>query len=372
MKARWHLLTGEYEPQIGGIARFTRALAEAMASRAQNVHVWVPGGGIASPGVTVHALADRFGRAARAQLHSDISPDDIVILQYTPNALGMRGANVPFCWWVARTRGRHPDFRVVFHEPFFYFGLQRPGRNALAIVQRAMAALLLSGARAAYVSSASWLPFLRPYALGRRLEWTTLPISVGRVASPPPDAVARVRARQRLAPDEHLVGHLGTYAGELRPHLAAAIRALLASGARVHVMCMGRGSTAFVAETFPREPRVSATGELPEADLASHVCACDLLIAPFREGATARRTSLIGALALGAPVVTTDGHLTEEFWRDDGAVTLVPAGDAAAMAAACSRLLDGGAERRALGTRAATVYEKRFSPEALLDAIGVA
>jgi glycosyltransferase involved in cell wall biosynthesis len=368
MSARWHLLTGEYAPAIGGIARFTRTLAEALAGRGDEVHVWVPGGGADAPGITIHALVDRFGRRGRRQLETGIRPGDIVLLQYAPNALGSRGANLAFCVWLVRA-ARRWNIRVVFHEPFFYLARQPLARNLLALVQRLMAAVLLSGARRVYLSSSSWQRLLQPYSFGRVAEWRALPISVGVVSAPSAEQVRAVRAQYARA-DRPLIGHFGSYAGELVPHLRSAIGAVLGQRRDAQMLCMGQGSTAFVAEYFAGESRVTATGTLADADIPAHLCACDLLVAPFREGVTARRTSLMSALALGRPLVTTEGIHTEPEWRSDDAVALVPAGQAAELGAACRRLLEDESGRARLAARAAEMYQRRYSPQALLAALG--
>ena len=367
---RWHLLTGEYAPDPGGIARFTTTLAGLLAAAGQDVHVWTPTGSDTRAGVVLHRLQRGFDSAGRRELARAIGPDDIVLLQYTPNALGARGANLVFCLWLARL-GRRREVRVVFHEPFMYFAKQSMARNGLALIHRGMAAVLLAASRTVYLSSESWRRLLQPYAFGRAIDWQTLPISIGDLPRPSLREVTAMRARLGEKPGRPIVGHFGTYAGELAPFLAAAIDALLQEIGQVQVVCIGRGSRDFVASRFPYEPRVQGTGEIPEAEIAPHLSACDLLIAPFGEGVTTRRTSLIAALALGRPVVATDGRHTEPQWRQDGAVVVVPAGHALAMAQACKRLLADTAARERLGARAASIAAQRFSPGALLAVLGL-
>jgi glycosyltransferase involved in cell wall biosynthesis len=366
MTGHWHLVTGEYPPAPGGIARFTHALARALAGRGASVHVWTPGPCTQEPGIDVHRLPDSFGGASRRALAPlfDAANRDPIVLQYTPNLLGRRGANVPFCAWLASRGRRGADLRVVFHEPFFYFGLQSPARNALAVLHRVMAALLLSGARTAYLSSASWRRLLQPYAFGRRIEWTPIPISVG---DPPPPSRLEIDRVRKDAGGDSLVGYLGGYGEEIRDHLRAAVAALIAASPSATVLCVGRGSREF-AGSF-NDPRVSSTGELPEDAMTLRVAACDVVIAPFEEGITARRTSVLRSLAAGVPVVTTEGRYTEALWAETGAVSLVPADNPRALAEACARLLASPGERRALGARGRATYEVHFSPEALIAAL---
>ena len=53
----------------------------------------------------------------------------------------------------------------------------------------------------------------------------------------------------------------------------------------------------------------------PQA-LADHIGACDLLIQPYPDGISSRRTSAMAGLALGIPVITTTGSLTESLWAE--------------------------------------------------------
>src|SRR5262245_59769784 len=61
----WHLVTGEYPPQPGGVADYTRLVAQGLAAAGDTVHVWAaraPGDTPQDVGVTVHRLPDHFGR----------------------------------------------------------------------------------------------------------------------------------------------------------------------------------------------------------------------------------------------------------------------------------------------------------------------
>src|SRR5206468_400306 len=107
---------------------------------------------------------DGFGPRARARLAEawQRSPGT-VLLQYVPNALGARGANLAFTRWLAARRRLGEDVRVMFHEPYIYFSVTRPWLNGLALVQRAMAATLIRASAHVYVSTDQWDRYLRPY-----------------------------------------------------------------------------------------------------------------------------------------------------------------------------------------------------------------
>src|SRR5262249_59264800 len=79
--------------------------------------------------------------------------------------------------------------------------------------------------------------------------------------------------------------------------------------------------------------RLHATGPLPADAVAGYLAACDLLLQPFPDGVSTRRTSVMAGLALGLPIVTSDGPATEPIWRKEPAVVLAPAASAAELLA---------------------------------------
>ena len=104
-------------------------------------------------------------------------------------------------------------------------------------------------------------------------------------------------------------------------------RTLVRTGARspaVRVVCLGRNSDTFVARLEARVPalrgRLVASGAVALAEVAARLRACDLVVQPYPDGVTSRRTSVMAALVNGCPTVTTVGALTEELWADEGGV----------------------------------------------------
>ena len=142
----WHLVTGEYPPACGGVGDYSARLAQELAGAGDTVNVWAPGGEPDADARTdvrcrIHRLPDRFGPRSRDALaRAWQQHPGIVLLQYVPNALGLKGANLRFCRWLHGLARHGVDVRVMFHEPYFYFSLERPWRNVLAVVQRLMAA----------------------------------------------------------------------------------------------------------------------------------------------------------------------------------------------------------------------------------------
>lgn len=368
----FHLLTGEYPPHAGGVGDYTQLVATALAARGREVHVWCPDPAAVSLDglVHLHHLPDRFGSASRRAIEEGLAAaPGPVLLQYVPNALGARGANVRFCFWLRRL-GRRADVRVMFHEPYFYFGWAHPSRNALALAQRVMAALLLRAGAVAYLSTSTWRRYLEPWApSGLRTNVLPIPATIDQDA--PSGDVARWRASFSGADGPAaLVGHFGTYGDHVARELRAVVPMILQARRDVRIVCLGRGSEAFV-ETLPMacRGRVLGTGALSRQDLAAALRACDVAVQPYPDGVTTRRTSVMAALANGVPTVTVSGSLTEPLWSESRAVAMAPAGDAAALAAVLVRVLQDATGRSGLAARGRELYAGAFALERTIDAL---
>jgi glycosyltransferase involved in cell wall biosynthesis len=349
------------------VGEYTRQLAQALAAERLDVHVWAPAGAESDRGVTVHPVGG-FGRAGRREM--DRALDAVpgprrLLVQYAPQAFGMRGMNIAICRWVLRRARLSDEVRVMFHEPYVEFSLAHPRRNLIAAANRAMAMLLLRAASIAYVSTPAWERLLRPWAprsLGA-MRWLPIPSTVPRVDDP--EAVAVLRAR--LGANEagvRVIGHFGTYGRMIAPLLEPALRAVLAPPSRSILLLLGDGGPGFAARLERAEPRlrgrVVAPGRLPAESLSIHLQACDVAVQPYPDGVSARRTTVMAAMANGVPVVTTAGRFTEPEWSSAG-IPLVPAGDASALAAAVLDLLDDAARRRTLAAGERDFYRRWFS-----------
>src|SRR6185503_18179964 len=164
-----------------------------------------------------------------------------------------------------------------------------------------------------------WQPMLESL-IGRRvpIEWLPVPSTISPVEDP--DGIAHLRSR--LAADHPLVGHLGTYGRLIEPMLASALPGLLAA-TTCRILLLGRQGDSLRDSLMRTHPRfaehVMAPGQLSDTDLSRHVAACDVMLQPYPDGVTSRRTSVMAALSHGRPVVTTVGWLSESFWSGGGA-----------------------------------------------------
>lgn len=360
MAAHWHIVTSEYPPQPGGVSDYTRLLAMALVEAGDRVEVWAPAGPdheLAANGVDLHRVERPFSPGGLRRLSAELASaprESILLVQYVPTGFGYRAMNVAAAAWLAARRQR---LWLMFHEVAYPVGLRVPlTQSVRGIVNRGMAALAVTRAEQVFVSVPAWADVLGPLSRGRSLVELPIPSTLPtEVAADETWAV-----RERLG-DEVLIGHFGTYGALIAPLLRAILPQLMDRDARRRAVLIGRGSEAFAAGLGSAQ--VVAAGELASRDAAAHLAACDVLLQPFPDGVTGRRTSLMAGLALGKPVVTNAGHLTDPFWRRTDALALAPSPMAADLLTCAEKVLANPEGWAALGKRARALYRQRFSME---------
>jgi len=366
----WHIITGEYPPQPGGVSDYTRIVARELAAAGDGVHVWCPqaaGATSQEAGVIVHRdlgnLAPTDFWRVGQRLKQFAAPRWLLV-QWVPHGYGYKSLNVPFCLWLWLRAKLHGDqVELMVHEAYLSFSRTSWKQNAAALVHRLMTVILLNCASRVWMSIPGWEPKLAPYALGRKLQYVWLPIPSN---IPIAGNESKTNAiRERYAADgQLLLGHFGTFCGSITGMLASTLPALLRERSDLAVLLMGRKSDAFRAELARLSPdiaaRLHATGGLESESLSQHISACDAMLQPYPDGISSRRTSAMASLIHGKPLITTSGELTEALWAQSAAVALAPANDVRQLKEQSHQLLDNVKQREQLGAAARLLYEEHF------------
>ena len=353
---RWAILTGEYPPQPGGVSDYTRLVARGLEDAGDAVRVYAPcAGDVPEPsdgGVEVHRLPGRFGPRSLVELERALRGfrPDCILVQYVPQAFGWKAMNLPFALWCAARAARFAPVRVMFHEVAVPFRRWPASHALLGSVTPVLARLVAGAAERVYVAIPAWGPLLNS---GRAAEWLPVPCTLE-----PGTAPVAVKSASR-------VGHFGTYGELIAAMLIPAIGELLRF-TTADILLIGRGSREFLARLIALHPefagRISATGERPGPEVSAHLRSCDLLVQPYPDGISSRRTSAMAGLANGVPVVTNLGPLSEPLWTG-GAVAGPPMPDPAALARCAAELLGDPAAPAELGRRGAALYRETFAIE---------
>lgn len=372
----WILITGEYPPTRGGVADYTARLAAALDQAGESVHVIAPatdGAPVGCGNISFHPLPARYNLRSIARLDRTIrtipKPRRLVV-QYVAQAFGWRAMNLPFCFWVRSVRTREAIW-TMFHE--VAMPVRRDNtwrRNVLGVVTSLMARLIIQSSQRMFISTLAWRPWLASLgAEENRIFGLAVPSNVPESADP----VDVLGLRRRLTGGKPalVVGHFGTYTPHTLPVLYPLLAPLIASYPNRILLLLGKRSDTFAASLMEAHPqlkgRVFAPGYLSPEELATHLASCDLLVQPYTDGVTTRRTTVMAGLALGLPILTNAGQFTEAVWRGTGAVELSATSDPNEMLSLANDLLNDLPRRRDLGRRAKRLYLSSFSMECAIE-----
>lgn len=384
------LITGEYPPDIGGVADYTALLAQHLTSRGYSITVVARTQselptrvGNDSPSIQPVSGWDPVSLVRLAWLLRQCQPD-VVHLQYQAAPFNRSVALYAFPW-IARAAGWRGRFVATFHdlrEPYLFPKARRVRRTAIRSIMAASDRVVFTTAadlvQAGFPGKSTWVPIGPNVWPHEKLDG--------------PDQ----RARWGLASEAKVIAYFG-FLNESKgtDALADAAATLINQGAASHLMLVGDAlgasdpSNRLVAEAAWGRldtlgpDRVIRTGWLSPADTSAALSTADVAMLPYVDGASLRRGSLLACLAHGIPTITTrprpEPTLEErnvvapfehqsEFAIDDELAVLVdtPASPGALVAAA-QALLDDPARRAQLACGGRALAE-RLSWDAIAEA----
>jgi glycosyltransferase involved in cell wall biosynthesis len=323
-----------------------------------------------SDSVSVHRLQGAFGPRDLEILVrwlSQMAKPYRLLVQYVPQAFGFKGMNVPFCWWLSR---RPEPVWIMFHEVVFPIARDQPlAHNFLGVVTRLMVSLVARKAERIFVTVPAWEALLpNTPNVRRRVRQLAVPSNIPTSVS----AQAVLEVRQQIAPvNKIVIGHFGSYGPAVAGLLMKILPALLQKHSNRRVLLVGQGSDRFgniLREANPDLQRqIQATGIMAPEKIAAHLAACDCLVQPFIDGVSSRRTSLMAGLALGLPIVTNAGPLTDPIWKNTDALELASSPSPTGLLDAVENLLAEPNRLFELRRRAAGFYQKNFSLARIIE-----
>jgi glycosyltransferase involved in cell wall biosynthesis len=369
-----HLITCEYPPLMGGVSEHSRVLAQTAAAAGYDVQVWTGANGAGSNGIRIRPDLGDFSAAALeradAALNACAAPRRLIV-QWVPHGYGQRGLNVGFSRWLRRRARAGDRIDLIVHEPFMDFFGSSWRQPVMGLVQRYMTWMLVRAADRVWLTIPAWEPRLR---IARRADQPaprTLPVP-GTIPVVRAQADVAALRRTLLGGRSSLVGYFGTGSRYVSDAMTATVAALADRHQDTAFVCFGRGSDVLADSVRATAPRSSAsitgTGAMTLDRVSLHLQACDVLLQPYPDGVSGRRTTTVSALEHAVPVATTIGALSEPFWSDTRAVETVSAGAPGLLPSAVLQLLDPS-RNRAARDGAIALYRERFDPARTFEAL---
>ncbi len=368
-------VTGEYPPMEGGVGAFTERVARAVAALGYEVHIISDKRARPSAAkdwrallapvdlgfAQLHPIIKKWnwkaiGQVADTAVHYDL---DLINIQYQAAAYDMKSPAINFLPWrlhgVAKTAVTFHDLRT----PYLFPKAGRLRQTAVFGMAKRADGIIVTNA-------------IDKDRLHPLVDNPLIQIPIGSNIIPPaPDAEAMKAVRDKAGLDDEtfLLGYFG-FLNETKgaDTLLRAMEKLgsNAPNTRFHLVFIGgqTGSSdgennAYFLRHLRRQiedagltERVHWTGFVDDADVSTYLYAADLMVMPYRDGASLRRGTLMAALAHKRPLLTTAPSSPIPELRDGKNAHFVPANDANALADAIQKIANDDSYRRRLAAGA--------------------
>ncbi len=371
------IVTSKYRPEVCGVGDYSALLAQRLRGLGHSVDVFTAGdpGAAPEPGVfrcaewTVPAVHD-LAEWIRQQNYSH------VLLQYTPTGYSRKGAFPPVALLPRLLRKVCPQCRVIttLHELFYVSNvaeLRRIPRNlTVGTAQRLLLAEVAGHSSAVIVTTGERRRFVA--GLARVLRWqnqkSLYEIPVGSNIAPVPfSGLERRSLQEKLGLAGKVV--LGSFSTSSAPKLLlGALDAVRKSGTDACLLAVG-AETAYLQSTGKEydalAPHIVCTGKVPADEASRLLQLMDVFLLPLADGISARRGTLLAALAHGLPIAGTYGRSSDPWMQASPAFCLAPAGHSAAFFRAVQEVAADPARRDALRQAASALFHRRYTWEAI-------
>lgn len=340
-------VTGEYPPMVGGVGRFTAELAGALQVQGAQSAV-LTDKQVTAGTEAVRVLPGRgswgWGILSDIPARAHAAGAEWVHVQYQTAAFGMHPAVNVLPYFLRRHGLRaawtYHDLRVPYLFP-------KAGARLRNLVTR----LPLRAADAVVVTNQSDWESVQGQV--QRGQLHRIPIGSD-IESRQFSAEERVqrRAAHGYGSAQLVLGYFGFLnASKGGLTLIETLAALAGEGLDARLLMIGERVGASDETNFRYLQRVEAaiaehgldsrvqwTGHQSDAEVAADFNAIDVLVMPYEDGMSMRRSTLTAALANGCAIVTTHPQDPTPELRADADLVLVPPRDPAATAAAVRRI----------------------------------
>jgi glycosyltransferase involved in cell wall biosynthesis len=285
-----------------------------------------------------------------------------MLVQYNPFSFGRWGVAPRLIWKMHAWQVRGAVTGLVLHER--YVAMRTPKEMLMGGWQRLQLEALVARSDVCFRTE------VEPTELRRLTNAPLLP-----VGSNLPDRRAARQDRRtvlELAQDRVVLATFGQrHPGRLIEHVRIACRDVASVVGPVVLLNLGAKAPDL---GLIKDVDIVTPGPLSPDVLASYLAAADIVLLPYADGISTRRTTVMAALQHARAIVGVAGRLTNPaVW--DGAVALAPRDNVLAFSGEAVRLATDEVARDRLGSRGRELYLNRFDwpviARGMLDGLGV-
>jgi glycosyltransferase involved in cell wall biosynthesis len=362
------ILIPELPPKVNGIGDYTFFLSQALANQfnckitllTSEGNFQCPQGCQLEKGVFVpgSALLETLPKAmSRLQA-------DWFVIQYNPFLYAHRGFNPWFIGAVAKVRAQQPHLRMAVMAHELFMTAENFKYAVMGTFHRIQLWGLLRSIDLAFSSIDAWAAELRHWLPNKPVF--SLPVGSNVPVAPmTANALSALRQQLGIDPDAQVLGAFGSYhVGRMPERVVRTLEVLHERNIKVHLLFIGSGGE-HLRKICPDHlhPMLTTTGALGCEAVSHHLQLVDVLISPFLDGISTRRSSAISCLAHGLPLLTTSGRLSDALWLEAFGDYLIPVENEDAYFASAQQLCLHAENQANLAQKSKFLYQSQFTWE---------
>lgn len=364
-KKRPHIamIVAALPPQLDGIGDYSATMAKTLAKHAR-VTAYTIVGQNHEPlaGVDIVPVFDIGKPATVRELLPRIQADqpDWILLEYNPFSYGKRGYNPYLPMVLAEIKRKMPGIgvAVMAHETFLPWW--RAEWWVMNMWQYPQFYALGKIADIVFVSVETWVPWFSRWFPRTSVRHSPIGSAIPQVGIPREEA----RCRLGIGPNTLTLGLFGTaHVSRLFDWAGEAYRRVHAKNPDSLLLYIGphREEIVKVAGDLP----LLAEGPFPPEEVSRRFMAVDIMLAPYMDGITSRRSAFMVGLQHGIPSVSTHGKVTDPTMleQNDKAFLLASRENKDEFCDMVQRLAQDPTERKRIGQGGADLYFSRYDAE---------
>lgn len=357
------IVSPEYPPIRGGVSDHTKNLRNALEPFVEEVKVLTSAGlGIGETDIVAPVISNWHSYQEMVCAVENFGKNWTILWQYVPHMYGRYGVNFTIPRIVKELNRRGYVQAMIAHEIAASFAL-RPSFMLSSICHRLQWASIVGCFRAIGVSTEAWL--LRfSNSLGRS-ERTFLCPSPSNIRKFCLSQTTRAAWCKKLGLDplKPIVGSFGLSADSYQVTALNRVGELLEEKQLpVSILCVGGKSDLLRSD-------VQQVGFLSEKEVSVYLQNLDVLILPFVDGVSERRTSFMAGLSHGCPLVTTVGESTGASLRSLDAIETVDSNSPEMIAETVHQLLLNPKRRESVSHKCFQAYRSQFDWKVVAERI---
>jgi len=360
------IISAALPPKLDGIGDYTARVGGGLAE--MNAVTLITSSDEATDTVSGCDIKQLFDIADRKSIRNILpfieqSRPDWILLQYQPFSYGRMGLNLALPRIMQQVKKISPGTKILLmaHEPFVQ--ILDLKHALMTIWQRWQLRSLGKSADVIAFPIEVWARKFSAWFPAKPVVHLPVPSNIS-VHQGDRD---RLRRQMDISQDTIVLGMFGqAHVSYLMDWIKPTAVAVATRGIKTKVLYIGPQPDR-VRDALANVPLVT-TGALCAEDVSRQLACIDIFLAPFVDGISTRRSSVMAALHHGLPVAGTTGYNTDRVLSDNNGrgLSLTDAASQAAYTTMVADIAEDPDRRSQLASSARELYDREFALDRLL------